>query len=150
MKRRDLIGLIGIGTLLGAAGCSSSGGSKDGYGVDDVMLDGRHALDIKVYYFDFDDYTIHSKYHPVLRVHAKKLASSSKSITIEGHADERGTREYNIGLGERRANAIKRFLIAEGVAPSQISTISYGEENPADYGHNEAAWAKNRRAVLDY
>ena len=154
MKRRDLIGLIGMTALVGIAGCSSSGGSRDGdgasSGLDDVMLDGRRALDIKVIYFDFDDYTIRSEYHPVLRAHAQKLASSSKNITIEGHADERGTREYNIGLGERRANAIKRFLVAEGVAYSQISTISYGEENPAAYGHDEDSWAKNRRAVLDY
>jgi peptidoglycan-associated lipoprotein len=69
---------------------------------------------------------------------------------IEGHADERGTREYNLALGERRANAIRSFLTAAGVSSTQIETVSYGEERPDDPGHSEAAWARNRRAVLVY
>jgi peptidoglycan-associated lipoprotein len=68
-------------------------------------------------------------------------------VTIEGHADERGTREYNLALGDRRANAVKNYLVALDILPSRILTISYGEERPADPGHDEQAWAENRRAV---
>ena len=146
MKRRELLGLIGAGAVVGLAGCSSTGGVGEG----DFMINGKRALDIKIIYFDYDSYVIRPEYRRVLSAHARKLDDSGKSITIEGHCDERGTREYNIGLGERRANAVRSYLIAEGVSPSQVTTLSYGEERPADYGHNESAWAKNRRAILDY
>ena len=87
----------------------------------------------------------------VLRAHAAYLNTNrSSNVLIEGHADERGSREYNIGLGERRAASIQRFLEAEGVADSQIATLSYGEERPAALGHDEISWAENRRAVLVY
>ena len=69
-------------------------------------------------------------------------------MTLEGHADERGTREYNLALGERRAQAVERYLQVQGVAAGQMETISYGEERPVDGSHNEAAWAKNRRAEI--
>jgi peptidoglycan-associated lipoprotein len=69
------------------------------------------------------------------------------AVTVEGHADERGTREYNLALGDRRANSVRNYLIANGVAPSRITTISYGKERPAVPGHDESAWAQNRRAV---
>jgi peptidoglycan-associated lipoprotein len=68
-------------------------------------------------------------------------------VTIEGHSDERGTREYNLALGDRRANAVKNYLVALGISPQRILTISYGEERPAEPGHDETAWARNRRAV---
>jgi peptidoglycan-associated lipoprotein len=68
-------------------------------------------------------------------------------VTIEGHADERGTREYNLALGDRRATAVKNYLVALDISPSRILTISYGEERPADAGHSETAWSQNRRAV---
>ena len=71
-------------------------------------------------------------------------------VTIEGHADERGTREYNLALGERRANAVRAYLVAQGAARSQIEVISYGEEKPANSGHNETAWAQNRRVEIVY
>jgi peptidoglycan-associated lipoprotein len=69
------------------------------------------------------------------------------SVTIEGHADERGTREYNLALGERRSNAVKKYLVAQGINPARVKTISYGKERPAVLGSNEAAWAQNRRGV---
>jgi peptidoglycan-associated lipoprotein len=75
------------------------------------------------------------------------LKSGSIPVTIEGHADERGTREYNLALGERRATAVKDYLVALGISPSRVRTLSYGEERPAVVGSSEAAWAKNRRAV---
>ena len=86
----------------------------------------------------------------MLDAHASRLASSGKRVVIEGHCDERGTREYNLALGERRANTVRRYLMSRGVSSSQIEVVSYGEERPADYGHNESAWSRNRRAFLDY
>ena len=73
-----------------------------------------------------------------------------QSIRLEGHADERGTREYNLALGERRANAVRAYLVAQGASRSQIEVISYGEEKPANSGHNESSWAENRRVEIVY
>ena len=98
-------------------------------------------------YFDFDRSELKPDARAVLTKKADWLRSNSKyKIRIEGHCDERGTEEYNIALGERRANSAKRYLINLGVKTNQLSTISYGEEKPADPGHNEGAWAKNRRS----
>jgi peptidoglycan-associated lipoprotein len=99
-------------------------------------------------FFAFDNYTLDSQAQGTLdRQAAVLLRSGSIPVTIQGHADERGTREYNLALGERRATAVKDYLVAFGVNPSRIRTISYGEERPAVAGSSEAAWAKNRRAV---
>ena len=87
----------------------------------------------------------------VLQQHADSLVRSRDQVVlIEGHCDERGTREYNLGLGERRANAVRDFFLANGVRQSQIETVSFGEEKPLDTASNEAAWAKNRRVELAY
>jgi len=97
-------------------------------------------------HFDFDRYDIKPEDRPTLNSLSDWLVSNgSASVLVEGHCDERGTNEYNLALGERRATAIKDYLAASGVDRSRISTISYGEERPLDPGHNEAAWAKNRR-----
>lgn len=104
-----------------------------------------------IVYFGFDKYDISSDYANLLDAHAAFLRSNpSVRITVEGHADERGTPEYNIALGERRANAVKMYLQGKGVSADQLSIVSYGKEKPAVLGHDEAAYAKNRRAVLDY
>ncbi|MEQ4925222.1 peptidoglycan-associated lipoprotein Pal [Proteus hauseri] len=104
-----------------------------------------------IVYFGFDKYDISSDYATLLDAHAAFLRSNpSVKITVEGHADERGTPEYNIALGERRANAVKMYLQGKGVSADQLSIVSYGKEKPAVLGHDEAAYAKNRRAVLDY
>lgn len=104
-----------------------------------------------VFYFDFDKSALKPRARTLLAGHAAYLRDhGSVRITIEGHADERGTREYNLALGERRAEAVRSFLESLGVRGSQLSIVSYGEERPVDPGHNEAAWAKNRRVVLDY
>ena len=98
-------------------------------------------------YFEFDSSALLPASQDLLSKKAGyMLAMSGLSVTIEGHCDERGTDAYNMALGERRAEAAKAFLVNLGVNPSQISTISYGEERPVDTGNNEAAWAKNRRA----
>jgi peptidoglycan-associated lipoprotein len=99
-------------------------------------------------YFDTDKYNIDSTDAAALQAQAQWLQRyPGKRATIEGHCDERGTREYNLALGERRANAAKDYLVSLGVAASRLSTISYGKERPVALGSNEEAWAKNRRAV---
>jgi peptidoglycan-associated lipoprotein len=102
-------------------------------------------------FFDFDRSTIKSEFFPVLRKHAEFLVKNqNQSVVIEGHTDNRGTPEYNIALGERRAKAVETFLRNEGVRGSQISVVSYGEEKPAVMGTSEYAFAQNRRAVVVY
>ena len=129
----------------------TSGASKGSNWQGQRLNDPDSLLYTRKVYFDFDRSEIRSEFVSVLRAHAGYLAGNpSASVTIEGHCDERGSREYNIGLGERRADAIKRFLEAEGVKRSQITTISYGEERPDSLGHDEQAWAMNRRGVLVY
>ena len=98
--------------------------------------------------FGYDSYSLTSEARAVLLAQAKWLQRfPSLNITVEGHCDERGTREYNLALGERRANSAKNYLVALGIAPSRVNTISYGKERPVAAGSNEAAWAKKRRAV---
>ncbi len=105
----------------------------------------------KVIYFEYDASTISPGYQDVVIAHGRHLAANpGMTVTVEGHADERGSREYNIALGERRANAVRDLLIVQGVADSQITTVSYGEERPADPSSNETAWAQNRRVELVY
>lgn len=105
----------------------------------------------KTILFDFDKAMIRAEFTPILDAHAKFLvANPAKSVTIEGHADEKGTPEYNIALGERRAMSVATYLEGMGVSSSQINVVSYGEEKPANLAHSEAAWAENRRAVLAY
>ncbi|EEW05834.1 peptidoglycan-associated lipoprotein Pal [Vibrio mimicus] len=102
-------------------------------------------------YFAFDNATIASDYEAMLAAHAAYLVKNpSLKVTIEGHADERGTPEYNIALGERRAQAVAKYLEALGVQSGQLSIVSYGEEKPLVLGQSEDAYAKNRRAVLVY
>lgn len=105
----------------------------------------------RVIYFDFDSSDIRSEFAPLITAHARYLASNASiRVRVEGNTDERGSREYNIGLGERRAQAVRRALMLQGVAESQITTVSYGEERPAVTGHNEEAWSRNRRAEIVY
>lgn len=105
--------------------------------------------EITTFYFDFDTAEIKSEAREVLVAHARYLQNNpNQNVRIEGHADERGTKEYNLALGERRANAVERFLIVNGASRSQTETISYGEEKPAVMGSNESAWAQNRRVEL--
>lgn len=102
---------------------------------------------LKPIFFDFDKYDIRPGDAEILKANSAILKKfPSVKIQIEGHCDERGTNEYNLALGERRANSTKKYLISLGIAGDRISTISYGEERPLDPGHNEEAWAKNRRA----
>lgn len=182
--------LVAVGLL---AGCSSTGGTKEGQkdtayesdvsavdqeggsevysgdgssGVDSSTLSEEErreqaqeaaqqeqaALrDITTFYFDFDTSEIKSEARDVLIAHAKFLASNpNRSVRLEGHADQRGTKEYNLALGERRAGSVQRFLVINGASRSQIETVSYGEEKLAEMGSSESARAQNRRVELSY
>ena len=104
-----------------------------------------------IIYFDYDRAEIKPEFVPIVTAHAKYLnTASGNKIRLEGHSDERGSREYNIGLGERRAQAVRRALMLQGVTEAQITTVSYGEERAAVQGSDESAYAKNRRVELVY
>ena len=114
-------------------------------------LGGAGGMAGKVIYFDFDKSDIKPEFATVVTANARNLtAHPNLKLKLEGNTDERGTREYNIGLGERRAQAVRRALMLQGVAESQLTTVSFGAERPAVEGDDEAAWAKNRRVELVY
>lgn len=100
-----------------------------------------------VFYFEFDSYVLTEQTQSALMAHAEYLKAAPRSIRLEGHADERGSREYNMALGEKRAQAVKDFLSAQG-ASAAVEVVSFGEEQPAEKGHAEASWSKNRRVEL--
>jgi len=103
-------------------------------------------VDFEDIHFDYDKSVLRAKDREILKRHAEWLKkNNSSNVVIEGHCDERGTTEYNLALGERRATEAMNYLVGLGIAKERIKTISYGEERPLDPGHNEAAWAKNRR-----
>lgn len=105
----------------------------------------------KLIYFDYDSWAVKPEFRSVIEVHARYLqVNPTRTVTIAGHADERGGTEYNIALGQRRADALRQMLVLLGVNASQIETISYGKEKPAVRGSNEEAWSKNRRDEIIY
>jgi len=114
-----------------------------------VGADGRPLS--RTFYFAYDKAVLKPSDLGALEVHAQILRRNpDSSVVLEGHCDERGTREYNLALGERRSDAVSSFLMSAGVSSRQIETVSYGEEQPADPGHNDSAWERNRRAVMIY
>jgi peptidoglycan-associated lipoprotein len=126
----------------GAGSAATAAGPRPGSQEDLVANVGDRV------FFDFDRSNIRADQRPVLDRQAGWLGRYPQvQVTVEGHTDERGTREYNLALGQRRANAARDVLVAGGVAPARISTISYGKDRPASLGSNEEAWAQNRRAV---
>ncbi|HMM84117.1 peptidoglycan-associated lipoprotein Pal [Azohydromonas sp.] len=140
------------GAAAGAAGSGATGAGAGQSQVASVDL-GRQAaaattLD-RVVYFDFDSYVVKGEFQPLVEAHAKRLvANRNQRVVIEGHTDERGGREYNLALGQRRAEAVLRSLTLLGVDDAQLEAVSFGEERPAVAASNEDAWAKNRRAEL--
>ena len=109
------------------------------------------ALGQRGIYYDFDKYAVKDQYKPVVDAHGDFLVShSAAKVTLQGNCDERGSREYNLGLGQRRADSVRKVLAAKGVKDSQMETVSYGKEKPRNPGHNEAAWAENRRTDIVY
>jgi peptidoglycan-associated lipoprotein len=156
--------LILIATLVAAAGCAPkrpavlppSGGAQPTTaptGTGDTVVPGSQqdflrSIMSDTVHFALDQYDIDAQSRSILDSQATWLQKyPNKRVTIEGHADERGTREYNLALGDRRANAAKNYLAARGIDASRINTISYGKERPIAMGSDEASWAQNRRAV---
>jgi len=109
------------------------------------------ALSNRTIYFEFDSAKLTSESIDILETHGNFVAGNGEvSVRLEGHADERGSREYNIALGDRRAQSVRRVLLFQGASSDQVETVSYGEEKPAVSGHDEEAWGKNRRVELIY
>lgn len=157
---RKFIGLVGAVALLAACetapqdGASATGtGTGNATSAEKLGPAAGSAQDFVVnvgdrVFFGFDKYNLKADARATLEKQAVWLKKYPQvTVTVEGHADERGTREYNLALGERRANSAKEYLVSLGVDASRIKTISYGKERPVALGHNEAAWAQNRRSV---
>jgi peptidoglycan-associated lipoprotein len=138
------------GANAGAGGARSGAAGQSGVTTVDVGGSNTAASNLgRVVYFDFDSYVLRDEYKPLIESHARALsAAKTKKIVIEGHTDERGGREYNLALGQRRAEAVAKSMMLLGATDSQIEAVSYGKERPANEGHDESAWAKNRRAEL--
>ena len=123
------------------AGASSKG----------VTAANKAFLAKRVVHFDYDSSDLSQEDYQTLQAHAQFLVANANSkVALTGHTDERGTREYNMALGERRAKAVESFLITNGVNPQQLEAVSYGKEAPVNQGHNEAAWKENRRVEINY
>jgi peptidoglycan-associated lipoprotein len=145
-----------------AAGSTESAGAAQSSGVTTVNAGGGTTAggalgpdgplgSQRVIYFDFDSSDIRNEYVDVIAAHGRFLAGNATvRVRLEGHSDERGSREYNIGLGERRAQTVRRALALQGVQESQLTTVSYGEERPAAAGSDENAYSKNRRVEIVY
>ncbi|BBP84834.1 peptidoglycan-associated lipoprotein Pal [Pseudomonas sp. No.21] len=145
-----------------AVGCSSKGGDDSGQGAVDPNAgynSGNSGVDgslseeaalraITTFYFEYDSSDLKPEAMRALDVHAKDLKGNGARVVLEGHTDERGTREYNMALGERRAKAVQRYLVLQGVSPAQLELVSYGEERPVATGNDEQSWAQNRRVEL--
>jgi peptidoglycan-associated lipoprotein len=131
---------------------ANAGNAAGGAGNQDETAGPQAGLlATRVVYFDFDSAVIQGAGVDVVAAHAKYLAANPQArVRLEGNTDERGSREYNIGLGDRRAQSVRRALLLQGVTEGQLTIVSYGEERPADPGHDEAAWAKNRRVEIVY
>jgi peptidoglycan-associated lipoprotein len=140
---------------MGAFGCKSTPketqtsdtGSewKDAPTTRDTGSGMSRKLDLTTIYFDFDRYDIRADQRSAAQANAAKVKDMTGNVTIEGHTDERGSEEYNLALGERRANTVKRYFVDMGVPSSRLSTVSFGESRPAVQGHDESAWRYNRR-----
>ena len=138
-------------------GASASGVDSDDATAGEIIIIDQNDSDVddplgqRVVYFDFDSSNLTPEAQRVVEAHAQYLTSNpGMAVVHEGHADERGTREYNLALGERRSNAVSQIFQAMGVAPDAIRTISYGEERPISMGQDESAWSLNRRVEILY
>ena len=145
-------------TALALSACSSvalddadGDGSGSGKYGSQPWNDPKSPLFEKSVYFGFDEYTVQTKYQKMLSAHASYLKANPKQkVIIQGNTDDRGTAEYNLALGQRRSEAVKKALTLLGVDPAQIESVSFGKEKPKSEGHDEAAWKENRRADIVY
>jgi peptidoglycan-associated lipoprotein len=130
-----------------ASETASGSGSGMGGGSDVQEVTETPVPELRTVYFDFDKYDIRADARPILKANADMIRNNPDlgRVTLQGNCDERGSEEYNIGLGERRANAVKRYLVDLGVPAARLDTVSFGEMKPAVMGHDESAWRWNRR-----
>lgn len=152
---------LGLACVLAVlSGCASNSSQEDANANEDVTS-GAETTDVNatdtqaeqvqlesVVYFDFDQSTLTSASRALLMAHAEQLKAAPRAVRLEGHADERGSREYNMALGERRANSVRDFLALQGVDTSLLETISYGEERPVAFASDEASYSANRRVEI--
>jgi peptidoglycan-associated lipoprotein len=138
-----------------STGASTSGTTTAGVGGTasgtNPLKDPKNILSKRSIYFEFDSFAVSDQYKPVIDAHAKYLAANRNArVALQGHADERGSREYNIALGQKRADAVKRMMTLLGVQETIVETVSFGEEKPKNAGHDEASWTENRRVDIVY
>jgi len=143
------------GSSAGAQGAGGSGAGQSGVAPVDLTKSAQGGVGpagtASVVYFDFDSFVVKPEYQSVVESHARFLrASQARKVMLEGHTDERGGREYNLALGQKRAEAVRRALGLLGVGDAQVEAVSFGEEKPAATGADEGAWAKNRRVEFKY
>jgi peptidoglycan-associated lipoprotein len=130
-------------------GAGAGGAGQSGVTTVNTGANNAAASAPRIVYFDFDSYTIKDEYRGLIEANAKALAGAkAKRMTVEGHTDERGGREYNLALGQKRAETVARAMALLGVSADQVEAVSFGKERPAAQGSDEAAWAKNRRAEI--
>ena len=135
-------------TIGGTGGANTGGAGQSGVTPIDLTKNANAGVG-KVVYFDFDSYVVKDEYRPLIDSYAKTLtADRKKHVVVEGHTDERGGREYNLALGQKRAESVTKALALLGATDSQLEAVSFGKERPAAQGSDETAWAKNRRAEL--
>jgi len=135
----------------GSSGSGVAGTATPGAGLSNALRDPNNILSKRSVYFDYDSDAIKDQYRPLIEAHARYLqANRAARVTIQGNTDERGSREYNIALGQRRADSAKRMMQLLGATETQIETVSFGKEKPKNNGHDEAAWAENRRDDIVY
>lgn len=140
------------GAQTGGAGGGGVTGSATGSGVGgNPLRDPNNVLSKRSVYFDFDSFVVKEEYRPLVEAHARYLQQNRNArMTVQGNTDERGSREYNIALGQKRADSVKRMMMLLGATENQIETVSFGKEKPRNQGHDESAWAENRRDDILY
>lgn len=130
---------------------STSSGAKTASPTLNPLTDPNNILSKRSVYFDFDSYVVKDEYRPLVVAHAQYLRdNSSARVLLQGNTDERGSREYNLALGQRRADAVKHAMTLSGAREAQIESVSLGEEKPRATGHDESSWAENRRTDIRY
>lgn len=140
---------VAAGATTAGTSTTGVGGTATGGAQGNPLRDPSSPLSKRIVYFDFDSYVVKDEYKPMIEAHGRYLqANRTARMTVQGNTDERGSREYNIALGQRRADALKKLLILYGATEIQIETVSFGKEKPTREGHDEASWAENRRDVI--
>ncbi len=139
------------GAETGGAASGSVTGSATGSAARNPLRDPNNVLSRRSIYFDYDSFVVKDDYRPLVEAHARYLQQNRNArVTVQGNTDERGSREYNIALGQKRADSVKRMMTLLGATESQIETVSFGKEKPKNPGHDEAAYAENRRDDILY